>query len=113
MEKQYIMTREEREGAIVALEACKKHLWNGRGHYPYDAGPKAAPICYAIGIAEGLTMPQRAAAQKLITRSLDGSVFYGSWLRRQGISVPNDEFLQQQRKRWVNHLIKALKESLK
>lgn len=113
MEKQYIMTREEREGAIVALEACKKHLWNGRGHYPHDAEQKAAPICYAISIADGLTMPQRVAAENLITRSLNGSIYYGAWLFRHGIDVPNDEFLQQQRKRWVNHLIKALKKSLK
>lgn len=111
MEKQYIMTRVEREGALAALKACKKHLWNGRGHY--NTEQKAAPICFAISIADGLTMPQRVAAEELISRSLDGSTYYGAWLRRHGIEVPNDEFLQQQRKRWVNHLIKALKESLK
>ena len=109
---QYIMTRNEREGAIVALEACKKHLWDGKGEYPSSAEPKAGPICYAIGLS-GANHRQSTAAKELISRSLDGSGFYGSWLRRQGISVPNDEFLQQQRKRWVNHLIKALKESLK
>lgn len=119
--RNYIMTRKERKDAIVALKACKKYLRNGKER---DSREKTSFICYAIRHAEcakEITPKQGDVACDLVDRSLEAHSYFTHWLNEnnpQG-SIPHPAnpgyclFMQTQRRRWVNELIKALKESLK
>lgn len=117
--KTYLMSREERERALKAAKAAMHHLWDGVNPRQLGNG-KTAALCIAAGNAmraHSISLRDCNALTDLIDRSLGVHLFYSEWMKARRIKTPPDmgyhEFLQAQRKRWLNHIIKSLEASLK
>jgi len=106
---QYIMNYTQREQAVKDFKAVLPHLWNGLGN-EYASG-KEQFICVALLRLDGDTL----GARELVRRSLDGYGTYEDWLESRGYKVFewSERRIQNERKRWVRAIIKALQDSLK
>lgn len=109
----YVMTKQQRRDAIVALEAAKTKLWNGIG-CEYDEG-RTEFICIAISkTCENPTVTWDT--RDLIERSIAPFSTYTEWLNANVSSKARDwpdTKIQALRLRFVNATIRALRASLK
>lgn len=123
MTREYIMSEQERELAIVALKACLPYLWDGLHLNEVCMIPinRSLYICFALRRAterRKCTVQSANIARRLVERSLYRACSgrtYEDYLAAAGIPLAWCErpFVQAQRKRWVLFLIKSLKDSLK
>lgn len=108
----YVMSRKERKEAIPALEAAKAKLWDGTGS-EYENG-NTEFICIAI---ERTNTDSRIIenTRELIDRSIFPHSTYDAWLHSNfpQYNYEDTRMIQSERLRFVNHLIKALKRSVR